>query len=64
MYKYLDEHGSRTSPWLHHAWPNMAARAWINPSPKQLEDLRRLLCRGLIPPTSKFWYVCASDPDG
>jgi hypothetical protein len=32
--------GSGTPPWLYHAGPTMAARAWPKPSPKQLEDLR------------------------
>jgi hypothetical protein len=30
--------GSGTPPWLHHAGPTTAARAWPKPSPKQLED--------------------------
>jgi hypothetical protein len=33
--------GSGTPPWLHHAGPTMAARAWPKPSPRQLEDSRR-----------------------
>jgi hypothetical protein len=35
--------GSGTPPWLHHAGPTMAARAWTKPSPRQLKDLRRPL---------------------
>jgi hypothetical protein len=35
-------HGSGTPPWLYHTGPTMAARAWPKPSPRQLEDLRRL----------------------
>jgi hypothetical protein len=31
---------SGTPPWLHHAGPTMAARAWSKPSPRQLEGLR------------------------
>jgi hypothetical protein len=27
--------GSGTPPWLHHAGPTMAARAWHKPSPRQ-----------------------------
>jgi hypothetical protein len=30
--------GSETPPWLYHAGPTMAARAWPKPSPRQLED--------------------------
>jgi hypothetical protein len=33
--------GSETPPWLHHAGPTIAARAWPRPSPRQLENLRR-----------------------
>jgi hypothetical protein len=40
--------GSGTPPWLHHAGPTMVAREWPKPSPRQLEDLRRLpSCRWL-----------------
>jgi hypothetical protein len=27
-------------------------------------SLRSTMCRGLIPLTNKFWYVCTPDPDG
>jgi hypothetical protein len=33
--------GSGTPPWLYHAGPTMVARAWLKPSPRQLEDSRR-----------------------
>jgi hypothetical protein len=33
--------GSGTPPLLYHAGPNMAARAWPKPSPRQLEDSQK-----------------------
>jgi hypothetical protein len=39
--------GSGTPPWLHHVGPTMAARDWPRPSPKKLEDLRRLSASSL-----------------
>jgi hypothetical protein len=40
--------GSGTPPWLHHAGPTMASRAWPKPSPRQLKDLQW--------PSASFWY--------
>jgi hypothetical protein len=35
--------GFGTPPWLGYAGPTMATRAWLRPSPRQLEDLRQPL---------------------
>jgi hypothetical protein len=48
--------GSGIPPWLHHAGPTMAARAWPRPSPRQLERT----CGGRrLPPgaSPSFWWL-------
>jgi hypothetical protein len=57
-------HGSGTLPWLHHVGPTMAA-VWPKPSPRPLEDLRRLSAPiGVSPLRVNLWWRIDSSPIG
>jgi hypothetical protein len=57
--------GSGTPPWIHHAGPTMAARAWPRPSPRKLKDLGgRRLPSGAFPSCQRLsneWMDVAAD---